>query len=560
MDVSFRQAGDYQASLPCGGHVSADGTDYDFPGAPLPTFGHGGAQPLPAFADDYSLDFGDGRSGGGISQAFDQQDFLSGKPLSLEGDWFHDNDDVVRGMSLGSAVPLAPIPSLGDHYDDWQMGTPGDFYGADDYDVARGQIFADADDADMGHVHFPNAKKSPEPEPEPEEVRFEEFFPAPREPTDPEFRFEDANTIRIRGVSPAEAANCVLDALRSRGGVAILKVRPHKFALKAAACLGGGLSCEFKVFFYAAASDGCSGNCEVSPSWNNGPNLEQLEALVEFQRRGGDCVALSKIVRGLRAKLAPGGGGGGGAQEDASPPPLPATDGPIGGGPSALTLAAAPGAVASFCAGAGSEDEATAKPYAPLIDSMTRCNDSSEMQAELASTLQATVEEDLDSAQQFCTVEARVGFESLLGDGAFCVAYPAARSLCALARRPEIADLLLDAGLPQLTRLVLAKLEERATVRAIKEQLALSLCRLAQHCREWLAGGACRELVAAVGNLLHAPSLAGRAQVQTRSWLKEALTTLTAGMTMAGIPEPAKGLQFGSRRGVVQRDGAHWPC
>jgi hypothetical protein len=286
---------------------------------------------------------------------------------------------------------------------------------------------------------------------------------------------------------------------------------------------------------------------------------------LDFQRRGGCALAFAKIVNTIRATFATAD-----AEEEMPPPPLPplpATDWPIAEDDGVEPFVVTPGVVTAFHESSAGDsvdayvslgEEAVAKPLAPLIQSIARCSDDSETQAEVASTLQATVEGEPDLAPQLCTDIVRGGFEKLLGAGAFCVAYRAARSLCVLAQYPGIADLLLDTALPQLTRLVLAKLEERATMRAVKEQLALSLYRLAQHRTESLAGSAVWDLVSAVENVLYDPKMAGTEQVLTRSRLQEALATFRT--NPAGIPEPMKGLQFGGPFYPVQHRVAQVPC
>jgi hypothetical protein len=366
---------DLQASLSCGG--SADGIHADhLPGGAFAGFGCSGAQP--AYAD-YSLEFGDVRNCGGSMFAFEQQDFPVGKPV-MPGDYYRDADDIVKGITMDSFVPMAPLAGLDNHYDEMEIPQPMCCTSSESFQVV------------------------------PIEERFNQFLPAPLEQTDPFFPLEEATTIRLSGMSPADAANSVLDVLSKRDGVAILKVRPSKYWLKAAACLDEGLSCEFKVFAYVASSGPVPATSTERDFGSGdffwaGDSRQHQGVVLDFQRRGGCALAFAKIVNTIRATFATAD-----AEEEMPPPPLPplpATDWPIAEDNGVEPFVVTPGVVTAFHESSAGDsvdayvslgEEAVAKPLAPLIQSIARCSDDSETQAEVASTLQATVEGEPDLA------------------------------------------------------------------------------------------------------------------------------------------------------------------
>eukprot|EP00927_Polykrikos_kofoidii_P044300 TRINITY_DN38301_c0_g1_i1.p1 TRINITY_DN38301_c0_g1~~TRINITY_DN38301_c0_g1_i1.p1 ORF type:complete len:380 (+),score=38.64 TRINITY_DN38301_c0_g1_i1:181-1320(+) len=246
-------------------------------------------------ADD-TADFGDRRNDN-LAQPFHNHDhaILMGQPLSMDGDWYRGGDEVVRGVSLCPPTPFVPLLSPSYDFEGYTLTDSKSPSVISELDACQPY---DREAVDCGYFGPSFVQKDPERDFELEEVRFDERYAAPLELTEPLFCVQTAAIVRLLGVTPTEAANHVLDTLRSREGVAILKLRPHKFSLKASAYWSVGLICELKVHVYAAVPT--SGE----ESQNHDECVTQTHgAVVVFQRRSGDTIAFWKLVEAMNVDL-----------------------------------------------------------------------------------------------------------------------------------------------------------------------------------------------------------------------------------------------------------------
>lgn len=198
----------------------------------------------------------------------------------VEGDFYAEPDDVMRGVAL---APASFQPSaFDDGFGDWP-----------DADCQRTKV-ADSLDAFLGTsqtVEWPHCpavapdmlaagskRASPCPgTPDSGVHRFQAGDVPPTVPADPLFRLE-RTTIVVNNSSSADAAalgNGLLEHLRSEASAKVRKLSRPKFSVRAhASC--GELSCELKVRVYRQRDSSCA---------------------VEFQRRSGDSVAFGGVFR-----------------------------------------------------------------------------------------------------------------------------------------------------------------------------------------------------------------------------------------------------------------------
>jgi hypothetical protein len=211
--------------------------------------------------------------------------------------------------------------------------------------------------------------------------------------------------------------------------------QPHKVYDQGSGMCSPHCSCELKVFVYTTQSG----------------------AILEFQRRRGDTVAFSKVFSAVRLQLE--------ADAQCSKETPCVVD-----------------ASRNTCHMHTFQDDSNdgVEGLAPLL-AMAHDSSDSEMQAEVAFVLQSAIEDNLCLAEQLCSQEGRRALENLLNAECFRVVYPIARLLSFISSCPGVMQLFWDREHPQLIRLVLAKLQDRSTIRMVKEELALSLCCFVQH-------------------------------------------------------------------------------
>jgi hypothetical protein len=280
------------------------------------------------------------------------------------------------------------------------------------------------------------------------ESRFEKGTAAPSLPSDSLFGLA-VTSFELPGVSPVEAGNrCLSMPQEGKCTAIILKVNFRKFTIKATAFVHG-LSCEFKVFIYSMRHP-------------------QEGAIVELQRRSGDGIAFNQFFQVVRAQLA--------TEEFRQTQ--------IGFMPGVLH--------AGWCN--ATDFECGAPTLDPLLDMACHCGCDTEMQAEAASALHRTVEDDSRLAEHLCTALGHLALESLLKSDHVRVAYPTARLLSAISRCPHVVELFGERVYPQIFPLVLTKLRAGSTSRIIKKELAESLRRFVQNCQDPLVNSCAAEL------------------------------------------------------------------
>lgn len=326
--------------------------------------------------------------------------------------------------------------------------------------------------------------------PDPETLQYDQSHPAPVAPSDDDMleRLDPATTFVLPDCPPHAAGNRLLDHFSSQAGFQILKVSPHKHTMKAAACVDGGLSCELKVRIY-----------QMRPTADACP---VLGAVIEFQRRRGDAVAFIKIFNDARAQLdAPEKFQRLLCEELPSVLPMP--------------------------------KQTTVEPcLGPLLD-MANHVGNSDMQAEVVSSLQTAVQEDARLAPRLCEPQVCLALEQLLLATPFCVLYPTACLLVALAQCPEAARLFPDQGLPRLVEIIFEKLQERATGRAVKEKLALSLQHLIGQAHETMSGDAATKLCAALDGVVRHPVMESDVHHSTRTILQNTVSSVKVRFSQA---------------------------
>lgn len=157
--------------------------------------------------------------------------------LRLSGDFYHEADDVTRGLSL----------SL--------------------YNDAAGFNYVGETCKHEGPLATKRRSNLPI-------SRFGEDDEALQVPEDDFFQLEQT-TIVVSGDSSAHIGNRMIDFLRTEAASLITKVNCTKFTIKAEVCLDG-LSCEIKVRIYQSAFGG---------------------HMVEMQRRSGDSIAFHRLYQ-----------------------------------------------------------------------------------------------------------------------------------------------------------------------------------------------------------------------------------------------------------------------
>jgi hypothetical protein len=299
----------------------------------------------------------------------------------LTGDFYHEPDEVTRGVTLfnSGASDFSQNFGLGGK-DFWQSG----------YDHLLDKAWTDRSETvaiALANEHRCNALIS----------RFQEGDAAPDVPDD-SFLQLGQTTIVVNDASAAHIGNCMLDFFAVEAAGFISKVNPTKFTIKAEVCVDG-LSCETKVRIYRKA-DG--------------------QHIVEMQRRSGDSIAFHHLYRwasqhtnSLNSSYA--------VQSDAN-----------GAAVKPPQFAGVPSEPLDV------EPEAS---LAPLLDLASSGN--IQLQAEAVQELLRAAQ-DVHVAVQLCTPHAFMVFQSLLQLVCFSVAEPLARLLCCLATLPETEAYFTD--------------------------------------------------------------------------------------------------------------------
>lgn len=372
-------------------------------------------------------------------------------PDSFSGDFYRVQDDVTRGvtmdmpMDMPDDMSLAMYKNAGDFYTEPDVVKGGVLGGAYDSHLSymdKPEIFGGAGMAppcfgmEMSQAHEATFNAGTE--------RFEEGDSPLPAPKDTFFKFE-ATTLFATCSSPADLGNAVLDFLCSKVISNILKVRRHKFAIKADAFIESK-KCTLKVRIYSESESNFA---------------------IEFQRRSGDALTFQSIFcqakEHIQSRFVVIGSHSEAARDqqhtlEPSLPQLPPST-----------------------SGAGE--------LQPLLD-MAGNLDVPTLQAEAAAALAKTAQ-DRSFARQLCSPEAFAEVLKLLQAESVDVLYPAALLLESLAELPEAGKLFAGVGiLPKMLLMV----SSDGACGLVRLQLAKAFCAAVGLCSSSLDARASEEL------------------------------------------------------------------
>mmetsp|Transcript_18010 Transcript_18010/g.37498 ORF Transcript_18010/g.37498 Transcript_18010/m.37498 type:complete len:498 (+) Transcript_18010:197-1690(+) len=355
------------------------------------------------------------------------------QPLKLSGDFYCDDDDITRGVSMPAAPPDMSWTSF-DMYGDVEFyGKSEDVFKGMHMDISPPDLYLQ-DPLDMPHIlktlpegldHIGLADVAADSAAtDPGSVRrFTETDRPPLAPSrsQPLFHFS-ATTLRIISTAPFEIGNLLLDFLGTQVKSLIMKVNSAKFAIKAEVFIDGA-SCLLKARCYEQA---CDAFC------------------VEFQRRKGDCMAFGKTYQLAAEYLT--------MRFPSFPvttdiPELPKVWPPRQG-----------------------FDIVDAEDTAPLID-MAEDTSLPDLQAESAAAL-LELAQNSSQAQCLCNPRAFNGIKELLRSSQDNIKFPTACMLSALAQRPEAAPCFADQG---ILSLLADTIRSTATSELVQQELAQAL-------------------------------------------------------------------------------------
>lgn len=391
---------------------------------------------------------------------------------SLSGDFYHEPDDVTRGLSLYSDAG-----DYGQIDDTWKHAAFG-FSELDEF-VRHG------DAPLLGKAHIGDTETSwRDPANEHRRdlpmSRFQDCNEAPHVPVDTFFQLEQT-TIVVNHVSAAQIGNCMLDFMGSEATGFITKINPVKFTIKADMALDG---CFFatKVRIYRQAFG---------------------QYAIEMQRRSGDSVAFLKFYRCASQYV----------------------DSCINSDDLARTteLEAPTFEQAPFPVDAGVEASA-----APLLDLAESCNP--ELQAEAVQGL-SQLAKDPNMALELCSSQALMVVQTLLPIVCFRIAEPLSRLLGCLvllhAAQHHFAD-------QRLLQTMIDNVSAQATGKHASEQLALAVyhatsqqaTQLSSEANRMLAMALTAKLNSGAPQFVNLGGVASSSATLTASYLQESLHML----------------------------------
>jgi len=170
---------------------------------------------------------------------------------SLEGDYYQENEDVCRGVTLRSDTVVAGS----DANMDWNN---------DILEASKGTVTSGNSVMPLGV----SGEMCISPE-----VRFQKGDAPPDLPADTSFQLEVTSGY-VCSSSPVEMGNRLLDFFNKRMDAIVRKVSREKFSIKAEVC-SDGAACELKVRMYQ----------------------KEFGFAFEFQRRRGDTIVFNRVYR-----------------------------------------------------------------------------------------------------------------------------------------------------------------------------------------------------------------------------------------------------------------------
>lgn len=385
---------------------------------------------------------------------------------SVQGDFYRENTDIMRGISIGSSAPPNYKFSDSDFYceqDDVVRGVTMTGVPMPGQDSLLGKVMGDSYETEFfgGSEGFPNKYsafkeqkffQSIQPQSEPIPVfsltpheKFQQEDVPPMQPQSQHFHFEPT-TVYIKTTTPHMLGNSVLDFLESQVVASVTKVSRKKFTVKADAFLEN-IMCSTKIRIWETQQ-------------------EKGEFAVEFQRRAGDpftfgdvyrqaCFFLSGRFQGAMR------GGPANAGERILPPPPP---------------------LENF-----ERDEAD---VAPLLD-MAAMEQVPSMQAEAASVLAKLACEDPNVAKLLCKAESFDEFAKLFKGERLDITYPAARLLSALVMYKEAESVFAQ---HPLLKIIIQKVAEKATGQIVRLELVKVISAAVRRCVGMISAETAQEL------------------------------------------------------------------
>jgi len=412
-------------------------------------------------------------------------DEASGLPGTawLAGDFYRENDDVTRGVTLGAALPIDDSFGL-----KHTAGGSCDFYAAPP--VVRGlNLGSDLDfglGADLLQPPGWDLSKSsygdiPAPlQASAQNKRFSDGDTPLQTPTDPFFTFE-ITTLFVLCDRPASLMNCLLEFLTTEVVASISKVNPIKFCIKADVFIDH-VMCTLKA---------------------RGYQQEPGKVALEIQRRSGDAIAFAGIYQRASKHLQNNFAITAGMPQDsvgllASPPPLLP------------------------------QGKVDLMDYAPLLD-MARQSHLPDLQAESAATL-ASLTADPTVVDALCSEPGPIqDIAKLLDTDRLDIALPAGTLVSNLAQSRngmEHFDGMLEKLLEKVRSLPGSPGSNDASSQA-RRQFAKALAAGTQSCRQRLSEPMARQLAGEVLGMMSATQDAMGTDDSVYGNLQEAYFSLT---------------------------------
>lgn len=392
------------------------------------------------------------------------------------GDFYREQDDVVRGVSIASMPPpFLPFPGqeslLGDllYPGKKEMHNDFDFFGNPTKCLLPGK-----DD----FLGFPMQMEPPPAFSLDKHERFEQGGAPPAQPKSQHFQLK-STAVHIKSSMPHDVANCMLDFLTSQVVASISKVNFKKFTIKADAFLEN-IMCSMKIRIWESAR-------------------EQGEFTLEFQRRGGDAFAFDELYHqacsflagrfqgAMHADMAKVG------QRLPSPPPLP-----------------------NF--------QRSEADLAPLLD-MLAMEQVPAMQAEAASELANLCYQDPEITKLLCNTEFFDELVKLLAAERLDISYPAARLLSVLAKSKQAEHFLTH---HQLLKIAVQKISGTATGQIARLELVKAVAVAVQRCAHQFSADTAQELGLALDSAMQSIQELNEKEANSvvESGLQEALLDL----------------------------------
>jgi len=372
---------------------------------------------------------------------------------NLDGDFYREPDDVMRGVSMAAPLGSMEYNGIGEHFcagypELGGMGNAGGFYG----EPHLGGLGLAGDSDDPGNCMDTREQlaKSPSGDIGAANAQGGRRFPETAVPPcirDPLYTFDEATTLHMtldKQFEPSKIGNDILGFLEKQVGSSVLKVNPTKFAIKARVFVDGHM-CTLKAKVFS----------------KGGRNYA-----VEVQRRSGDAIVFVAAFQQVAKYLLTAG------KEVYLPSPR---------------VAAAPTPM----------DVEHDWPVAPLLDPLLDLAGFGQLpglQAEAAIAFVKLASEP-ETATALCCDAAFDKILALLHHGEEAIAFPATQALLHLTTCNE-AKSCLSRELVLLS--IVQKVSSKASCLAVRTQLAKVVSEAVQSCLDCFTATAKKQLAKAL--------------------------------------------------------------